>query len=74
MYICICNALCQNTIREAIGDDVHRADYEDIYEKLGCRPQCRRCEEAFCDFVDTLRLTKTLPSSASTVQAQHSLA
>lgn len=41
MYVCICNAIRETTLREA----ARRCDggAEAVYESLGKRPQCGQC-------------------------------
>lgn len=42
MYICICNAIPESTLREA----AHLpGDAEAVYAALGYKPQCRTCLE-----------------------------
>jgi bacterioferritin-associated ferredoxin len=41
MYVCICNAICQNQLRQAAGQC--DGDAEAVYAALGRVPQCRQC-------------------------------
>ncbi|NOW44856.1 bacterioferritin-associated ferredoxin [Novosphingobium sp. SG751A] len=43
MYICICNALREKDLRATAR--CHAGDAETLYNRLGCRPQCRQCLE-----------------------------
>ena len=41
MYICICNALNEKRVRQAIENGARRP--VEVYNALGCRPQCGQC-------------------------------
>ncbi len=41
MYICICNAIREDELREAAR--IHGGDADAVYETLGKRPQCGQC-------------------------------
>ena len=41
MYICVCNAIRENELREAAR--CHAGDADAVYAKLGCTPQCGQC-------------------------------
>lgn len=53
MYVCICNALCDRTIREALDTGVERAG--DVHARLGCETQCGRCLPTIADMLDGYR-------------------
>ncbi|HXP30725.1 MAG TPA: (2Fe-2S)-binding protein [Stellaceae bacterium] len=40
MYICLCNRLTDHQVRRIAEPDV---TVEQIYLRLGCRPQCGKC-------------------------------
>ncbi len=46
MYICVCNALNENTVREAARKNKGSQSAVKIYETLGVKPQCGMC---LCD-------------------------
>lgn len=46
MYVCICNALNENTVREAARKNISTQNAIKIYETLGVKPQCGMC---LCD-------------------------
>lgn len=41
MYVCLCNALSDQQLRQAVHDGAHRPF--EIYAACGCRAQCGRC-------------------------------
>ncbi len=41
MYICICNAIREKDIRATAR--CHAGKAEDIYGRMGFKPQCRQC-------------------------------
>lgn len=41
MYVCICNALTETQVEEALASGV--SSISAVYECLGCKPQCGRC-------------------------------
>ncbi len=45
MYVCICNALTDRTLREAAAETGSTRP-RDIYAACGCRAQCGRCVKA----------------------------
>lgn len=49
MYVCICNALNENTVREAARKSKGSQNAIKVYEALGVRPQCGMC---LCDAQD----------------------
>ncbi len=53
MYICICNAIREKDIRGAARCHAGRA--EDIYGRLGFKPQCRQCLEDADDVISDER-------------------
>ncbi|GAA0572409.1 hypothetical protein GCM10009416_08830 [Craurococcus roseus] len=44
MYICLCNALTDKQVRQAVADGACRP--RDIYGACGCRAQCSSCARA----------------------------
>lgn len=44
MYICLCNALTDSRIEEAVAGGAHRP--RDVYGACGCRAQCGTCTKA----------------------------
>lgn len=46
MYVCICNALNENTVREAARKIKGSFNAVKVYETLGVKPQCGMC---LCD-------------------------
>lgn len=43
MYVCICNALSENKVREAADLLGGAATASEIFRSLGTRPQCGKC-------------------------------
>ena len=41
MFICICNALTEKQVDDAIDNGAHSA--EQVYAAHGCAPQCGKC-------------------------------
>lgn len=42
MYVCLCNALCDKSVGQAI--DGGACEPEAVYAALGCAPVCGRCK------------------------------
>jgi bacterioferritin-associated ferredoxin len=59
MYICVCNAIKADELREA----AHHCpgDAEKVYGFLGCAPQCRQCLDEADDIVHHARKAEKLP-------------
>ncbi|MDG1707685.1 MAG: (2Fe-2S)-binding protein [Emcibacteraceae bacterium] len=49
MYVCVCNALNENTVREAARKNKGSQSVVKVYETLGVKPQCGMC---LCDAQD----------------------
>jgi len=49
MYVCICNAIRETDLRCAARTS--RCDVEEIYARMGKRPQCAQCLEDAEDIV-----------------------
>lgn len=49
MFICICNAIREKDIRATAR--CHAGGAEDIYGRLGFKPQCRQCLEDADDVI-----------------------
>lgn len=43
MYVCVCNALNENTVREAAKKVQGEVSILKIYESLDAKPQCGKC-------------------------------
>lgn len=41
MYVCICNALTESQVEEALSSGP--TSVSEVYEVLGCKPQCGGC-------------------------------
>ena len=41
MYICLCNALTEAKVKQAVRDGAHRP--REVYAAAGCRAQCGGC-------------------------------
>lgn len=41
MYVCICNAISERTVRETIAAGCRSVS--EVYRRQDCRPQCGRC-------------------------------
>jgi bacterioferritin-associated ferredoxin len=44
VYICLCNALTDKQVRQAVADGASRP--RDVYGACGCRAQCGTCARA----------------------------
>ena len=55
MYVCICNAIRETTLREAARTCAGKA--EDVYAALGKPPQCGQCLEEAEEILIDERLT-----------------
>ncbi len=52
MYVCVCNALNENTVREAARKNDSTVNVVKVYETLGVKPQCGMClcdAQSICD-------------------------
>ncbi|MCK8786302.1 (2Fe-2S)-binding protein [Roseomonas sp. NAR14] len=49
MYVCLCNALNERRLWQAIGDGAVRPG--EVYALCGCRAQCGRCTAAILDLL-----------------------
>jgi len=49
MYVCICNAIRECELRRAA--QASRCDVEELYARMGKRPQCSQCLEDAEDIV-----------------------
>ena len=47
MFICICNAISDREVKEAV--EAGAVIWTDVHEHNGCEPNCGKCE---CDIVD----------------------
>lgn len=41
MYVCVCNALTDKQVSEALADGARTASA--VYRRLGCKAQCGKC-------------------------------
>lgn len=55
MYVCICNAIRETTLREAARQCSGGAD--EVYKALGKRPQCGQCLDEADEILVDERLT-----------------
>ena len=44
MYVCLCNALTDRQVRQAVADGASRP--REVYGACGCRAQCSSCARA----------------------------
>lgn len=51
MYVCICNAVCDKRIQEAISQG--HADADSVYAHCGVQPRCRSCSVTIEDMIET---------------------
>ncbi|HUI18467.1 MAG TPA: (2Fe-2S)-binding protein [Alphaproteobacteria bacterium] len=49
MYVCICNALNEASIRDTAGAGARSV--QEVYDALGVRPQCGKCIPVIRDMV-----------------------
>ena len=50
MYICVCNALNEKTLRQAAQKIDGKVSAAKVYKSLGVRPQCGKCLPDAQDF------------------------
>jgi bacterioferritin-associated ferredoxin len=64
MYVCVCNAYRESHVREAINKSpqVPSLTVEQIYDRLGRKPQCGRCLTYVKSLIETSR-TKQVATS-----------
>ena len=53
MYVCICNALNENTVREAARKNRGSRSVIKVYQTLGVKPQCGKCLYTAQNICDT---------------------
>jgi bacterioferritin-associated ferredoxin len=51
MYVCICNAVTDRTIREAAAAGVH--SFAELRSRTGCGDCCGSCEDVAREILDT---------------------
>lgn len=61
MYVCLCNALNENTVREAARKSKGSFSALKVYETLGVKPQCGMC---LCDAQNICNTEKQNTQSA----------
>ena len=52
MYICICNALKESTVRQAARNCAPDTHISDFYESMGAEVQCGQCTCKALDVLD----------------------
>tara|TARA_B100000676_G_scaffold312865_1_gene389425 strand:+ start:277 stop:444 length:168 start_codon:yes stop_codon:yes gene_type:complete len=50
MYICICNAISDRKVKEAV--EAGASNWIDVHSHHGCMPNCGQCE---CDIFDFIK-------------------
>jgi bacterioferritin-associated ferredoxin len=50
VYVCLCNALTDRRLKQAMAD-TGSASPRELYEACGCRAQCGKCLRAVVDLV-----------------------
>ncbi len=50
MYVCICNAISDRKVKEAI--DAGASNWIDVHVHNGCQPNCGQCECEIFDFIN----------------------
>lgn len=63
MYVCICNAIKEDDLRQAAR--LCPGDAESVYAALGKRPNCGHCLEEAADIMDEERVAGAVPVSAA---------
>ena len=53
MYVCICNAIADGSVQEAIADGNH--SIAKVYKACGVTPQCGTCGERIQEMIDSHR-------------------
>jgi bacterioferritin-associated ferredoxin len=56
MYVCICNALTERQVREAVAQ--RPRDAAAVYRYYDCQPQCGRCVPEVCAMLKEARKAK----------------
>lgn len=63
MYVCICNAIADGAVKDAIANGSQSV--ESVYAACGVVPQCGTCGELIQEMIDTHRATtfsKVIPA------------
>ncbi len=58
MYLCLCNALTERTVRCALSEHPGRPTVSDGYRACGCAAQCGACAAAMRDAVKAERVRR----------------
>lgn len=60
MYLCLCNALTDTRIADAIRQGARRP--RDVYARCGCRAQCGRCTASILGVLRGIASQASLPA------------
>lgn len=61
MYVCICNAICDKTVGQAISDG--HSEPDSVYAACGVKPQCGKCAETIEEMIWNHRLSQNTPAA-----------
>lgn len=55
MYICICNAICDKSINQAIDDGSGKVS--EVYAACGAKPQCGACKNDIKEMIEDRKVS-----------------
>lgn len=55
MFVCICNAINDRSVREILAGAPHITSPVGVHRAAGCKPQCGRCMESMADMIAEAR-------------------
>lgn len=74
MYICVCNALNENIVREAALEGSPDLSIVEIYQEIGVTPKCGKCLCAATEFVEKTREEAMIARSETMISPQNIMA
>lgn len=66
MYICVCNAVNESAIQQAVDEGV--TSFRDLAYRTGCGMQCGSCVRQACDLLDKALAEYGAPKSVVKLQ------
>ena len=66
MYVCVCNAVTDSRIREAVAEGV--TTFQELSAQTGCSTQCGRCRQHARSVMDTALASAGAAHSGATLR------
>lgn len=51
MFVCVCNAINDRSVREVLSRTPQIATPAGVHRAVGCKPQCGRCLESMAEMI-----------------------